>query len=104
GRPGSAHSGPGRPDSAAVGHPASGGAPGRPVSGSGSRATGDQATGSQAGGPAGRAGAGSPDASHRSTATAAADQAGEEDWPEPARPGGPASAAGTASAASTGDG
>lgn len=108
GRPGSAHSGPGRPDSAAVGHPVSGGAPGQPVSGSGSatgsRATGDQATGSQAGGPAGRAGAGSPDASHRSTATAAADQAGEEDWPEPARPGGAASATGTASAASTGDG
>ncbi|WP_422750972.1 DNA polymerase III subunit gamma and tau [Micromonospora sp. WMMD1219] len=104
GRPGSAHSGPGRPDSAAVGHPASGGAPGRPVSGSGSRATGNQATGSQAGGPAGRAGAGSPDASHRSAATAAADQAGEEDWPEPARPGGAASATGTASAASTGDG
>ncbi|AYF31124.1 DNA polymerase III subunit gamma/tau [Micromonospora tulbaghiae] len=107
GRPGSAHAGPGRPDSGVTGRPATdavGGAPGRPVSGSGSRATGNQATGSQAGGPAGRAGAGSPDASHRSAATPAADQAGEEDWPEPARPGGAASATGTASAASTGDG
>ncbi|MDW3850742.1 DNA polymerase III subunit gamma and tau [Micromonospora sp. BRA006-A] len=106
-----AHPGPGRPDSAAVGHPASGGAPGQPVSGSGgttgSRATGNPATGSQgagsqAGGPAGRADAGSADASHRTAATAAGDQAGEEDWPEPARPGGAASATGTASAASTG--
>ncbi|MFG1938863.1 DNA polymerase III subunit gamma and tau [Micromonospora tulbaghiae] len=102
-----------RPDSAAVGHPASGGAPGQPVSGSGgttgSRATGNPATGSQgagsqAGGPAGRPGAGSVDASHRTATTAAGDQAGEEDWPEPARPGGAAtaSATGTASAASTG--
>ncbi|MER5607017.1 DNA polymerase III subunit gamma and tau [Micromonospora tulbaghiae] len=104
-----------RPDSAAVGHPASGGAPGQPVSGSGgttgSRATGNPATGSQgagsqAGGPAGRPGAGSVDASHRTATTAAGDQAGEEDWPEPARPGGAAtaSATGTASAASSGDG
>ncbi|WP_435122933.1 DNA polymerase III subunit gamma and tau [Micromonospora tulbaghiae] len=70
----------------------------------GSRTTGNPTTGGQAGGPAGRGGAGSPDASYRSTATAAADQAGEEDWPEPARPGGTASATGTASAASSGDG
>ncbi|MEH0828052.1 MULTISPECIES: DNA polymerase III subunit gamma and tau [unclassified Micromonospora] len=104
-----------RPDSAAVGHPASGGAPGQPVSGSGgttgSRATGTPATGSQgagnqAGGPAGRPGAGSADASHRTAANAAGDQAGEEDWPEPARPGGAAAgtATGAASAVSTGDG
>ncbi|MEU2988555.1 DNA polymerase III subunit gamma and tau [Micromonospora aurantiaca] len=115
GRPGSAHAGPGRPDSGVAGRPATdavGGAPGQPVSGSGSAtgsratgnpATGNPATGSQAGGPAGRAGAGSPDASHRSTASPAADQT-EEDWPEPARPGGTASATGTASAASGGDG
>ncbi|MFD4209349.1 DNA polymerase III subunit gamma and tau [Micromonospora tulbaghiae] len=74
----------------------------------GSPATGSQGAGSQAGGPAGRAGTGSADASHRPAATAAVDQAGEEDWPEPARPGGAAtgtvSATSTASAASTGDG
>ncbi|WBC02831.1 DNA polymerase III subunit gamma and tau [Micromonospora sp. WMMA1976] len=109
-----AHSGPGRPDSAAVGHPASAGGPGQPVSGSGGttggRATGTPATGSQgaagqAGGPAGRADAGSVGASHRTAATAAVGRAGEEDWPEPARPGGAAtaSATGTASAAGTGD-
>ncbi|MEU0077812.1 DNA polymerase III subunit gamma and tau [Micromonospora tulbaghiae] len=100
------------PDSAAVGHRASGGAPGQPVSGSGSAtgsramgnpATGSQGAGGQAGGPAGReAGTGSADAPHRPAATP--DQAGEEDWPEPARPGGTASATGTASAASSGDG
>ncbi|WP_349879934.1 DNA polymerase III subunit gamma and tau [Micromonospora sp. HUAS YX12] len=79
-----ADAGPGRPDSGAVGHSTSGVAPGQPVSGSGS-----------------------PGVSHRPTATAAADQAGEEDWPEPARLGGAApgtaSATGTASAASAGD-
>ncbi|WBC11292.1 DNA polymerase III subunit gamma and tau [Micromonospora sp. WMMA1947] len=111
GRPGSAHSGPGRPDSAAVGHPASGGAPAQPVSGSGGTtgsrptgnpATGSQGAGSQAGGPAGRPGAGSADASHRTAATAAGDQAGEEDWPEPARPGGAATASATGTASTTG--
>ncbi|MGV9762838.1 DNA polymerase III subunit gamma and tau [Micromonospora tulbaghiae] len=79
-----ADAGPGRADSGAVGHSTSGVAPGQPVSGSGS-----------------------PGVSHRPTATAAADQAGEEDWPEPARLGGAApgavSATGTVSAASAGD-
>ncbi|MEU8338360.1 DNA polymerase III subunit gamma and tau [Micromonospora tulbaghiae] len=87
-----------RPDSvgAAASHSAAADAgPGRP-----GFDTGPNRPGSDAG--PGRPG--SPDASHRSTATAAADQAGEEDWPEPARPGGTASATGTASAASSGDG
>ncbi|MEU8316276.1 DNA polymerase III subunit gamma and tau [Micromonospora sp. NPDC048887] len=112
GRPGSVHAAPGRPDSSVAGRDAAGGAPGQPVSGpgstTGSRDTGDPATGnrgagSQAGGAAGRAGAGSPDASPRPMATPAVDHAGEDDWPEPARPGGTASTTGTASA-STGDG
>ncbi|WP_018786540.1 DNA polymerase III subunit gamma and tau [Micromonospora sp. CNB394] len=117
GRPGSVHAGPGRPDSGAAGRDAVGGAPGQLATGSGSAtgnragddpATGGRGAGSQAGGPAGRAGAGSPDASHRPAATPAVEQAGEEDWPEPARPGGAATGAapatGTAPAASTGDG
>ncbi|WFF07612.1 DNA polymerase III subunit gamma and tau [Micromonospora sp. WMMD1076] len=116
GYPGSVHAGPGRPDSGVAGRDAAGGDPGQPATGSGSTAgsrgagnpaTGSQGAGSQAGGPAGRAGAGSPDASHRPAATPAVDQTGEEDWPEPARPGGAAtgtaSAPGTASAASSGD-
>nr|WP_030502118.1 DNA polymerase III subunit gamma and tau [Micromonospora purpureochromogenes] len=76
--------------------------------GTSSQATGTQATagsqggGSQAGGPAGRAGVGSADGSLRQAQPAAAGQADEDDWPEPVRPGGAATA--TASAASAGDG
>ncbi|MEV1061329.1 DNA polymerase III subunit gamma and tau [Micromonospora chalcea] len=80
-RPGSTDAGPGRPDSGAAGRPASAGlgdAPGQPVSGS-TGATGNRTLGSQG----------------------AAGQADEDDWPEPVRPGGAATAA--ASAASTGD-
>ncbi|MGW8646684.1 DNA polymerase III subunit gamma and tau [Micromonospora sp. WMMC264] len=80
-RPGSTDAGPGRPDSGAAGRPASAGlgdAPGQPVSGS-TGATGNRTLGSQG----------------------AAGQADEDDWPEPVRPGGAATAA--ASAASAGD-
>ncbi|MFJ8205559.1 DNA polymerase III subunit gamma and tau [Micromonospora chalcea] len=80
-RPGSTDAGPGRPDSGAAGRPASAGlgdAPGQPVSGS-AGATGNRTLGSQG----------------------AAGQADEDDWPEPVRPGGAATAA--ASAASAGD-
>ncbi|MBP1786140.1 DNA polymerase-3 subunit gamma/tau [Micromonospora sp. HB375] len=80
-RLGSTDAGPGRPDSGAAGRPASAGlgdAPGQPVSGS-TGATGNRTLGSQG----------------------AAGQADEDDWPEPVRPGGAATAA--ASAASTGD-
>lgn len=80
-RPGSTDAGPGRPDSGAAGRPASAGlgdALGQPVSGS-AGATGNRTLGSQG----------------------AAGQADEDDWPEPVRPGGAATAA--ASAASTGD-
>ncbi|RBQ07503.1 DNA polymerase III subunit gamma and tau [Micromonospora sp. LHW51205] len=80
-RPASTDAGPGRPDSGAAGRPASAGlgdAPGQPVSGS-TGATGNRTLGSQG----------------------AAGQADEDDWPEPVRPGGAATAA--ASAASAGD-
>ncbi|MER6589527.1 DNA polymerase III subunit gamma and tau [Micromonospora chalcea] len=80
-RPGSTDAGPGRPDSGAAGRPASAGlgdALGQPVSGS-AGATGNRTLGSQG----------------------AAGQADEDDWPEPVRPGGAATAA--ASAASAGD-
>ncbi|MFI8802468.1 DNA polymerase III subunit gamma and tau [Micromonospora chalcea] len=80
-RPASTDAGPGRPDSGAAGRPASAGlgdAPGQPVSGS-AGATGNRTLGSQG----------------------AAGQADEDDWPEPVRPGGAATAA--ASAASAGD-